>query len=72
MPKKPSPLIELQTLPSTSDGHEWADYIELLCLTNKDGRISKADVLDFVRERIKDLKEGRTQEDSEAEEKEAR
>jgi hypothetical protein len=70
MAKKPSPLKKLETLPPTYDGHEWADYIELLCLTSKDGRVSKADVLDFIRERKKDLKEGRPVEGPAAEEEE--
>lgn len=70
MAKKTSPLKELETLPPTYDSHEWADYIELLCLTSKDGRVSKADVLDFVRERKKDLNEGRPLEGPEAEEEE--
>ncbi|MGA9994310.1 MAG: hypothetical protein WBP93_02795 [Pyrinomonadaceae bacterium] len=69
MPKKPSPLKKLETLPPTYDSYEWADYIELLCLANKDGRVSKADVLDFVRERKRDLNEGHPLEGSEAEEK---
>jgi hypothetical protein len=69
MAKKASPLKKLETLPKTYDSYEWADYVELLCLTNKDRRISKADALDFIRERIKDLKEGQL-EGSAAEEEE--
>lgn len=30
------------------DSHHWADYIELLCLVNKDGEISQADFLDRI------------------------
>lgn len=70
MSKKASPLKELEKLPSTYDAHEWADYIELLCLASKDGRISKADALDFIRERIRDLKEGKPIEGHEAEDEE--
>lgn len=68
MAQKSSPLKKLETLPPTYDSHAWADYIELLCLTSKDGRVSKADVIDFVRRRKKDLKEGQPIEGSEAEE----
>lgn len=35
----------------------WADYIELLCLANFDGEISKIDVVDRLSERERDLKE---------------
>jgi hypothetical protein len=48
----------------------WADYIELLCLTSTDGRISRADAVDFIRQRAEDLKEGKPLEGDEAEEQE--
>jgi hypothetical protein len=59
MAKTLSPLKELEKLPPTSDAHELADYIELLCLVRADGRLSKADVLAFVRQRVGDLNEGK-------------
>src|SRR5687768_11122497 len=40
------------------DVHVWADYVELLCLFNVDGEISRIDVVDRVRERARDLGEG--------------
>lgn len=36
----------------------WADYIELLCLANLDGEVSKDDVVDRLEERGNDLYEG--------------
>lgn len=36
----------------------WADYIELLCLVNKDGELSHNDIIDRLQEREKDLSEG--------------
>lgn len=54
---------------SKHDMHLWVDYIELLCLVNLDRQVSKADVLDRVRERVEDLGEGEAQdEDIEEEE----
>jgi hypothetical protein len=50
----PKPISNLDNLPMSAADHMWADYIELLCLLNVDGFISKADILDRVRER-KDL-----------------
>jgi len=43
--------------PQYQDYH-WADYIELLCLANLDGEISKMDILDRLAEREDDLEEG--------------
>jgi len=59
MPSKTSPLKGLESIPPTSNSHEIADYIELLCLVSQDGRVSKADVIDLVRERVEDLGEGK-------------
>lgn len=67
MAKETSPLQALENIPPTSDTHELADYIELLCLVRADGRISKADVLAFVRQRVRDLGEGKTVEIEEIE-----
>jgi hypothetical protein len=63
-----SPIKNLEILPPTSDSYMWADYIELLCLTSTDGRISRADAVDFIRQRAEDLKEGKAVEGDEAEE----
>lgn len=38
--------------------HLWSDFLELLCLANIDGEISKEDVLDRLAERELDLQEG--------------
>lgn len=38
--------------------YHWADYIELVCLANIDGEVSKIDVLDRLSEREEDLEEG--------------
>ena len=35
----------------------WADYIELLCLVNKDGELSHIDIIDRLLERERDLYE---------------
>lgn len=35
----------------------WADYIELLCLVNKDGELSYVDIIDRFQERERDLAE---------------
>ncbi|MGH9931855.1 MAG: hypothetical protein ACREA9_21870 [Pyrinomonadaceae bacterium] len=67
MAKKTSPLQALENLPQTSDAHELADYIELLCLVTEDGRISKADVIAWVKRRVKDLSEGKPSEIEEIE-----
>lgn len=56
----------LEALPATYNTYEWTDYIELLCLTSKDKRVSKADVIDLIRERKRDLNEGRPLEGPEA------
>lgn len=47
-------ISNLDSLPKSAEDHLWSDYIELLCLLNVDGVVSKADILDRVRER-KDL-----------------
>lgn len=44
-------ISNLDSLPMSAADHIWADYIELLCLLNVDGIVSKADILDRVRER---------------------
>ena len=53
-------LQSLQRKPSYAQyqSHNWADFIELLCLANVDNEISKADVLDRLAEREADLEEG--------------
>jgi hypothetical protein len=38
----------------------WADYIELLCLANIDGEMTKSDIIDRLSERERDLQEGDT------------
>ena len=47
---KANAIISLDKLPAHSDIHLWADFIELLCLCNLDGYVSKADVLDRYEE----------------------
>ena len=53
-------LANLEGLPRAPrfSSHEWADYLELLCLVNVDGQLSKADALDRIRPRVDDLREG--------------
>lgn len=46
--------ISLEKLPKSFDIHTWADYIELLCLINKDRVISKGDILDRIRDESDD------------------
>ncbi len=44
-------LINISKPPSeTEDIHLWGDYIELLCLLNPDGVVTKADVLDRLQD----------------------
>ena len=57
-------LIDTDRLPGSSDHHNWADYIELLCLVNVDAEISQADIADRIRER-KDLGESPLDDDAE-------
>ena len=45
-------LIDINKLPSKTDIHLWGDFIELLCLLNVDGVITKADVLDRFQDEI--------------------
>jgi hypothetical protein len=47
------PLVinTLESPPRNAEAHLFADYIELLCLVNSDHTISKADVIDRLRER---------------------
>lgn len=47
-------ISNLNNLPKNYDTHHWADYIEILCLADKAGEVSIADILDRVKE-IKDL-----------------
>lgn len=49
-------IEKLQNLPKAPGEHVWADYIELLCLANIDGEISKSDFIDRLKEK-KDLGE---------------
>ncbi len=51
---------QLQKKPSHSKykNHYWADYIEMLCIANVDGEISKSDLVDRLSERERDLHEG--------------
>lgn len=44
-------LQNLDSLPKDSDAYIWADYIEMLCLVNADGIVTRSDILDRVRER---------------------
>lgn len=37
-------IRRLGMLPKRYDGHTWADYIELLCLTDADGEITQAEI----------------------------
>lgn len=39
------------------ESHQWADYIELLCLANIDGQVSIEDVIDRLENRERDLRE---------------
>jgi hypothetical protein len=50
----------LENLPEVAyaNTHQWADYLELLCLMDCDGLLSKADVQDRVRPRADDFQEG--------------
>jgi hypothetical protein len=50
----------LQNLPEATqfNVHIWVDYLEMLCLVDNDGELSKADVQDRLRPRADDLKEG--------------
>jgi hypothetical protein len=51
--------MSLESLPREPkfDTYAWADYIELLCMLNRDREVSKADVIDRIKER-RDLGEG--------------
>lgn len=59
MSSPPSLILSLESLPRESkfETYAWADYIELLCLLNRDREVSKADVKDRIKER-RDLGEG--------------
>ncbi len=48
-------LDKLMKTPQSSHRHLWADFIELLCLTDVDSRISQADALDYIRGPVEDL-----------------
>lgn len=52
------PINKLESIPDTFESYVWADFIELLCLANIDGQLSKADLLDRVCERVDNLGEG--------------
>lgn len=51
-------LKQLQRVPKEIETHNWADFVELLCLANIDGEVSEADVIDRVSLRQRDLAEG--------------
>ena len=51
------PLLSLDRLPRTTDGHSWADFAELLCLVSIDGLLAPADLVDRWSE-LRDLGEG--------------
>jgi hypothetical protein len=44
-------IASLESLPPNQDIHLWADYVELLCMTDLDGVLSKSDLIDRVLER---------------------
>lgn len=56
-------MLQLNTLPDVAkyEAHIWADYIELRCLADPDGILSKSDVLDLLLEQ-EDFR-GKTEED---------
>ena len=51
MTQPQQPISNLESIPDTREVHQWADYVELLCLANPDGLVSKADLLDRWAER---------------------
>ncbi len=53
MPTTNNTILEIENLPTFAyfHAHMWVDYIELLCLVNASRTVSRADVLDRVRER---------------------
>lgn len=59
MSSPPTPAITVESLPREPkfDTYAWADFVELLCMLNKDHEVSKADVIDRIKER-RDLGEG--------------
>lgn len=59
MTSPPRPIMSVESLPRESkfETYAWADYIELLCMLNRDREFSKADVIDRIKER-RDLGEG--------------
>ncbi len=59
-------LRNLQRVPSDFEPHNYADFIELLCLANLDGEVSHSDVIDRIAPRQKDLGEGDYEENREA------
>lgn len=42
--------MDLTRLPKGKDIHVWTDYVELLCLVNVDGIVTKADIIDRLEE----------------------
>ncbi len=52
-----TPLLKLDRLPRTADGHSWADFAELLCLVSVDGLLAPADLIDRWSE-LSDVGEG--------------
>lgn len=45
-------FLDIDKQPTKSHFYMWADYIEMLCLTQPDGEITKADVLDRYRDKL--------------------
>ena len=45
------PFLKLSKLPDSSELHIWADYVELVCLTDPDELMSKSSVLDRLGDR---------------------
>lgn len=49
-------ITGLKALPKRYDGHVWADYIELLCITDQDGELTQAEI-EFQLAKRKDVGE---------------
>lgn len=52
-------IKRLSKLPKKAkkDFHYWADYIEILCLVNKDGIISQTDFIDRLKAEVRDIED---------------
>lgn len=59
MTSPPAPIMSVESLPREPkfDTYAWADYVELLCMLNRDREFSKADTIDRIKDR-RDLGEG--------------